>query len=934
MLDDLSLDFDLDEATLRGCWRFSRDRFESATIARLASQFETLLRGAVANPDQPIAAISLLTDADRRLILDVWNPSETPPAPDAIHAAFQRQASATPDAPAQFCGDETVSYAVLAARALALADVIRRHGVVPGATVGICLDRWPALAAALLGVMEAGAVCLPLDPAYPPERLAFMLDDARASLIVTDARGAAALPATAAPRLRLDRPFEPAAPAPPVPAEIGGDAAYLIYTSGSTGTPKGVVGTHRGAVNLCRWLGRAYPFAPDDICAFLASASFVDTIWDLFGPLLNGAPTVVVPDAVRKDPERLIELIAEHGVTRLLAPPSLLRAMLDTDVDFREQTPHLRLLFSTAETLTPDLVERLAAGFPQARLVNTYGSSETTAVVTTAEISATAAPPRIPIGRPIAGSRVYVLDARGDLAPVGAAGEIAVGGAATAAGYLGRPDLTAEKFAPDPFATVASGRLFRTGDRGRWLADGSLELLGRADRLVKIRGFRVEPGEVETALTRHPAVREAAVVARAGGAEARLVAYVVPRATPAPAAAELRDFLRRMLPEFMLPAQFVALDALPRTPTGKIDRRALPADAARPDRVAAYVAPRTPTEAALTSIWEHLLDARPIGIDDNFFDLGGQSLLVVRTMAATRDAFDVDLPARALFEAPTVAALAARIDAQRAAPVADEPMEGVITPLNAGSVGDGIFLVPGGAGEAFNLVPFAKLFRRAVPDRPAWGFIGRERFEGAGEAHDWVRGIAAHYIRELRSRQPDGPYLIVGACAGGNIAFEMAQQLHAAGAAVERLVLMDVWHAGGRVTRRTGAPLHEEPRPRAQRLQERLAIRGLAHAGEAAPAIEALRAASRETLERRFWLNQYVAAPYPLPITLLVNETWHAENATLGWDDVAAGGLEVIVMGGSHDAYLDSRFDDTVDLMRALLASIAAGATALPIAES
>jgi thioesterase domain-containing protein len=508
-------------------------------------------------------------------------------------------------------------------------------------------------------------------------------------------------------------------------------------------------------------------------------------------------------------------------------------------------------------------------------------------------------------------------------------GALVVGGAAAAAGYLGRPDLTAATFVPDPFDPSGTSRVVRTGDRGRWLNDGAIELLGRADRLVKIRGFRVEPGEIEAALSRHPALRESAVVARADGrADARLVAYIESRTSPPPTPNELRAFLRGSLPEFMLPAQFVTLEEMPRTPTGKLDRRALPADPARPERTTAHVAPRTPTEAALASIWERLLDVRPIGVDDNFFDLGGQSLLVVRTMTATRDALGVDLPARTLFETPTIAELAARIDATGdvAAPADDAGPETSITPLNPGT-GGGIFLVPGGAGEAFNLFPFAKLLRRAAPDRPAWGFVGRERFDGSGEAHDWVRGIAAHYVRELRAQQPNGPYIIIGACAGGNIAFDMAQQLHAAGAEVARLILMDVWHAGGRSIRRAGnVPLFEEKRPDALRLQQRLAHRrpGNAVGSDEAAAVDAgtLRADSRETMERRFWLNRYVAEPYPGPITVLVNEAWHAENTTLGWHSVAAGGLDVIVMNGGHDTYLTDHFAETVALLRDVFASL------------
>ncbi|MFL5859610.1 MAG: non-ribosomal peptide synthetase, partial [Solirubrobacteraceae bacterium] len=882
-LEDLALDVTRVDAALQGWWRYSYDRFDPATISRMAAQFELLLQGAVNEPEQPLSTIPILTEAERWLMLEQWSPPAQPLVPPvAIDEVFWRQALATPQAPALRSGDETIAYADLDARVDGLAYRLRQEGVASGATVGFCLERTPLVPVAMLAILRAGGIALPLDPAYPAARLAFMIHDAGASLVLTDALGERSLSACVGRRLRLDRAHAPAASelgAPIVAGSAGDDPAYLVYTSGSTGVPKGVVGTHQGAVNLCRWIGVAYPFAPEDVCAFITSPSFVDAVWDLLGPLLNGAVTVIVPETVRRDPEQLIDLLAAQDVTRLILPPSLLRSMLDTGEDLPERIPKLRLLFSSAELLTPDLVAWIAERLPQARLVNTYGSSEVTAVVTTADVCLSAiTSPRIPVGHPITGARVYVLDRHSGLAPVGVPGEIAVGGLPVAAGYHGRPDVTAERFVADPVAGDPRARLFRTGDHGRWLSDGTIEYLGRLDRLVKIRGFRVEPGEVESALAQHPAVAEAAVVARSdGSATQRLVAYVVPVALPGPAADELRAFLRGHLPEFMIPAQFVTLDAMPRTPTGKLDRCALLADTARPDLSAGYVAPRTPTEAALVSIWEQLLAVSPVGIHDNFFDLGGHSLLLVRTMSAIRDALGVDLAARTLFEAPTVASLADQVETARygAAPLTLDSESGAVsaaTPLNVGTGAGGIFFVPGGAGDAFYLFRFAKLLRSAAPHRPAWGFIGREQFSEEESPHAWVQAIAAQYVREMRALQPSGPYIIIGACAGGHIALEMAQQLHAGGAEMSRLIMIDARLAGVRRGRRLRES-KKSTRTAAKKLESRLRRVGTdeslsLRAGDVLLGKHPYRPGARETIERQFWLKRYVAAPYPLPMTV------------------------------------------------------------------
>ncbi len=662
---DLDLVFQEAGEALAGSLVFRTALFDAATMERLAGHLESVLEAMAADPQRRLSELSLLRGAERAQVLEEWNDTARPvPAGVGLHALFAERAARTPDAVALAWRGERVTYAGLDRRSVELAGVLRRRGVGPETRVGVCMARTPELVASLLAVLRAGGAYVPMDPGYPAERLRYMLADSGAALVLADAASAERLGECGVEVVRPD--------AGAVEPEVGADAAaepeslaYVVYTSGSTGTPKGVLGTHRGIVNRFAWMWSEHPFAADEVCVQKTSLAFVDSVWEVFGPLLAGVPSVLVPDEDARDPEALVDQLSRHGVTRIVLVPSLLQALLDAHPDLAGRCPRLRLVVTSGEALPPELARRFAGALPGATLLNLYGSSEV-AADSTAHVLGAVAEERVAIGRPIWNTRVYVADAAMQPLPAGAAGELYVAGHGLARGYMGNPAATAERFVPDPFALAPGERMYRTGDRARWTAGGELEYLGRADRQVKIRGFRVELGEVESALASHPAVGGAAVVLREdAGAERRLVAYWTCGAEEAPDAAVLRAHLRVLLPEYMVPAALVRLEALPLTPSGKLDRRALPAPEA--EAGAGYAAPRGATEEVLAGIWAEVLGMERVGAEDGFFDRGGHSLLATRVVSRVGRVFGVALPLRALFEAPTVRELAARIEAVRSA---------------------------------------------------------------------------------------------------------------------------------------------------------------------------------------------------------------------------------------------------------------------------
>jgi len=658
---------------------YNTDLFDADTIGRWLGHYQTLLAGVVSDPDQPLSALPLLTATERHRLLVEWNSTSADCPRDAsIHELFAAQAARTPDAVAVVCGDERLTYADLDGRADHLAYRLRRLGVGPEALVGICVERSSEMVVGLLGILKAGGAYVPLDPAYPKERLAFMLADAGVAVLLTQERLLGRLPAHEAHVICLDADWPAIAAEPvtsPTRATAGQSLAYVIYTSGSTGTPKGTLVTHTNVVRLFASTQAWFQFDERDVWTLFHSYAFDFSVWELWGALLHGGRLVVVPYDVSRDPEAFYDLVRRERVTVLNQTPSAFTQFMRAEAAVGGDTGlDLRLVIFGGETLVS---QTLAPWFErhgdrQPQLVNMYGITETTVHVTYHPLSAIDLASTIgsAIGTHIPDLQIYILDAHLQPVPIGVPGELYVGGAGVARGYLNRPALTAERFIPDPFGAGPAARLYKTGDLARYRPGGTIEFLGRLDDQVKIRGFRIELGEIEAVLRRHRAIQEAAVLAREDIlSDQRLVAYVVAKGSDAPATAELRRFLEAQLPAYMVPSMFVRLSALPLTPNGKVDRHALPAPDSAHDAADAngrYAAARTPVEALLADLWREVLGQERIGIYDDFFEAGGHSLLATQVIARARASFGVDIPLRALFDAPTIAALAEAIEGFKA----------------------------------------------------------------------------------------------------------------------------------------------------------------------------------------------------------------------------------------------------------------------------
>jgi amino acid adenylation domain-containing protein len=666
---DLSLLMFEESSLLKGTIEYNTDLFDEATISRMQGHFQTLLESIVADPDRRLSDLSLLTEPERHRLIVEWNNGmQEYPEDRCLQQLFEEQVERTPDAVAIVFEGQELTYQELNRRANRVAHSLIGFGVGPEVLVGICLERSLEVVVGILGVLKAGGAYVPLDPLYPKDRLAFMLEDSAIQVVMTEERLTSCLPPHKAHVAYLDAldrlsGFEAsqASIINPDHRTTAGNAAYVIYTSGSTGKPKGVLITHDNVTRLLRATQSWFHFDRDDVWTLFHSYAFDFSVWEIWGALLYGGRLVVVPYWVCRSPELFYKMLREEKVTVLNQTPSAFGQLIETEnVSSHPADLALRLVIFGGEALDfqnlKPWLERHGDQHP--RLVNMYGITETTVHVTyrpitTANLSASRGSL---IGKPIPDLEIYILDQSQNLAPIGVSGELYVGGAGVGRGYLNRPELTAERFVPNPFRPQAGQRLYRSGDLARYLPTGDLEYLGRIDAQVKIRGFRIELGEIEAVLRQHASVREVVVIARGERpADQRLLAYVV-AAQPAPTVSELNGFLRQKLPAYMMPANFVFLEALPLTSNGKIDRGKLPdPDQSRPEQESSFVAPRTPVEELLAEIWRAVLNLQQVGVHDNFFELGGHSLLLTQVASRIEQTFQVSLPLRVLFDAPTIA---------------------------------------------------------------------------------------------------------------------------------------------------------------------------------------------------------------------------------------------------------------------------------------
>ena len=789
---DLTLTLSARASGLQASWEYCTDLFERATIERMAGHFQRLLESIVADPGQRIGQFALLDAADRHRLLVEWNNTAADyPREACLHTLFETRVAKAPQAVAVAHGGNTLTYAELNAHANRLAHRLRAHGVGPQALVGICMERSLDLIVGLLGILKAGGAYVPLDPNVPRERLALMLDDAHVAVVLTHAHLRPQLPAGPI-LICLDTDwFEIAAEPDYEPASVTtpDNLIYVIYTSGSSGVPKGVLVSHRSLVNYTQCFNAELQIGPRDRVLQFASVAFDVSAEEVFGALTAGATLVLRDQQMPRSGSAFLQTCERLGITVLDLPTAFWHELVNGFTPRALQLPQsVRAVIIGGERALPELTRRwLREVGPTVRTVNMYGPTEATVAATCYDLTnATGDWTEVPIGRPMANVQIYILDAYLQPVPVGVPGELHVGGVGVAKGYLNRPDLTAQKFIPHPFSDDPQARLYKTGDWARYLPDGNIQFLGRVDAQVKLRGFRIEPAEITSALDSYPAVRASHVMAwRQASGDVALGAYVVPRHADRdpPTAAELRRFLSSRLPTYMVPVWFVAVESIPLTSNGKVDLHALPDPSVHGVRESGeYVAPRDETERVMCRVWAEVLGIGRVGLDDNFFEIGGHSLLAARLFARLDKEFGRSLPLGVLFAAPTVRVLAESYRVSSA----PQGYSTLVALTTSGSL-PAIYAVPGVFG---NVIGFAELSRELGLAQPFYG-LQSLGLDGMATPLDSIDVMARRYASEIQTIQPHGPYILVGACFGATVAYEMARQLLAAGEEVAFLGLLD-----------------------------------------------------------------------------------------------------------------------------------------------
>ncbi|HEY3320746.1 MAG TPA: amino acid adenylation domain-containing protein [Planctomycetota bacterium] len=934
-LCDLMLQVTDAPAGLSCSFDYSTDIFDPASIERIAGHLLRILAEIAENPDQAISRIPMLPDSERRKVLMEWNATHKPlPGPLAVHELVEAQIAGRPDAVAVEFLNQKLTYSELNARANRVAAHLRRLGVERDTIVPLCMERSAEMVVALLGILKAGGAYLPLDPSHPRDRLAFIMQDCAAKVVLTHKPALSRVPSTTAGIVLIEDILDK----PPLDApelDMQGcsrpeDIAYVMYTSGSTGKPKGVLISNRSAVNLLTSIASLIRCTDRDLMLAIATISFDIATLEMFLPLTTGARVIVVPRNIYTDGKSLANLIDSSGASILQATPITWRMLVEAGWKGNDK---LRVI-TGGEALPSDLAVQLAER--TAECWNMYGPTETTIYSTACRIKRD--DERVTIGRPINNTLVYILDSCHQPVPVGVPGEIYIAGVGLARGYFNWPELTAEKFVADPFAAGPGARMYATGDLGRYLADGSIEYLGRIDSQVKIRGFRIELGEIEAVFAQHPDISHAAVAAQAdAGGDKRLVAYVVPREGKPADPADLQAFLKSKLPEYMVPPVIVRLESLPLGPTGKVDRKALPAHDLSTGRKGSRVPPRDKMEAELVEVWKQMLGTSEMGVTDNFFELGGHSIIAVRLVAHIERLYGKNLPLATLFQAPTIADLAVILRQSGWS----ASWSSLVPVQTKGSRPPFYCVHPVGG----NVLCYYDLAQSLGEDQPVYG-LQAPGLDGNQVFDMSVEELARHHIREMRMFQPEGPYYLCGASMGGMVAFEMAQQLVRQGQKVGLLAMFDTCgphlvrnaqrrplaaalqrigeildnHCGNlaRLTpREAGVYLMRKAKWAKFRALEKFTE--LFHRTSAIPDTLARFEASAREAGRR-----YVVKPYPGRITLFrASHPWHEfkPDPHMGWDGIPEGGLEVYVIPGYHSSiFIAPRVVTLAEHLRSCLA--------------
>ena len=876
---------------------YSQELFDADGIERILNHLEVLLRGAEQNPEQRLSNLPLLTQPERHQVLIEWNQNERDyPRDKCLHQLLEAQAERIPERVAVAQGERQLSYREFNQRANQLAHYLRSLGVGKDIKVGICLAPELEFAIAIIAVMKAGAACVPLDPNYPQERLAYMLQDSAACVLITQ-EGVFQSEVPAGCRIlclsRLREALCSQARTNPETESYPDHTAYVIYTSGSTGKPRGVLLSHAGLVNYLTAASEIFSVSEGDRTLQFCSVSFDIAIEEMFTTWIGGGTLVLRTAEMSLVVPEFLAWVERQKITILDLPTAYWHEWVHNFAELKRPIPpSVRLVIVGGEKASAKSFATWSnAARDRVRWINTYGPTEASICVTAFEprYAADAIPENLPIGRPVANCRIFLLDQRLNPVPIGVPGELYIGGVGVAQGYHHRAELTAEKFIPDPFSEGSGARLYKTGDMARYLPSGEIEFLGRRDDQVKIRGFRVELGEIEAALSKHPQVSEVAVVAREDVPGNKLLAaYLVPVGSFQPTTIELRHYLQQQLPDYMVPSSFVLLQAMPLTANGKVNRRGLPVPEV--EAKSDTIAPATdPFQSQLVRIWEEVLGRKPIGIRDDFFELGGHSLLAARLMHRIGQALSKTVPLAILLEAPTIERLAAvlRQDGW------SHHWSSLVLVQPAGS-NPPFFCIHGVGG---NVVGFHELAQHMKPDYPFYG-LQSQGLDGKHPCHTRIEDMAAHYLNEIRTVQAKGPYHLGGFSLGGVVAYEMACQLLAAGDEVGLLVLFDTYADNPKPVKRSLLDLLRHPTPARLRLLpeavRKKVLRTIRMWRLPAHLKNVLRTNARAA-------GQYRLQPYGGKATLLrAGDTWRAsEDPRAGWDRLVRE-LKTIDIPGAH----------------------------------